>query len=193
MSNQQYSPWASGDGFGTPAPQPRPQQQPEEYKPTLEQPAPGYTNPVLGDPAPTANYTNPTLDDAAEPSGWSQPQQFGTALQPTQPHYPTPAQAYSFGQRLPYGLSAEPPEHPNATASLIVGIVGIIALFVFFPFVSPVAWYLGAKGRREMREQPGRWRNSGSLTAGYVLGIIGTLIAISFVALIVIAITLFAS
>lgn len=191
MSNEQYSPWATGDGFGTPAPQPQPQ--PEAYKPTLEQPTPNYSNPTVGHPDPTTEYTNPRLGDPAEPTGWSQPQQFGTELQPAQPNYPSPTQAYSFGQRLPYGLSAEQPEHPNAVASMVVGIVGIIALFVFFPFVSPVAWYLGAKGRREMREQPGRWRNSGSLTAGYVLGIIGTLIAISFVALIVIAITLFAS
>lgn len=189
MSNEQYSPWASGDGFGTPAPQQRPSP-PEDNPPTLDQPASNYSNPTVGYANPTSTYSNPAVGDSAEPTGWSQPQQFGSALQSAQPQYPSPAQAYSFGQRLPYGLSAEQPEHPNATAALVVGIVGIMALFVMFPLISPVAWYLGAKGRREMREQPGRWRTSGSLTAGFVLGIVGTLIAIAFVALILVALAL---
>ena len=95
MSNEQYSPWASGDGFGTPRPQPARSEEP----PTREQPT-------------TAYYTNPVPQphDPTEPSGWSQPQQFG-ALAP-QPQYPSPSAAYSFGQRLPYGGPGELPEHP---------------------------------------------------------------------------------
>jgi len=37
-----------------------------------------------------------------------------------------------------------------------------------------VAWFLAARGKREMREQPGRWAPSPMLTAGLVMGIIGT-------------------
>lgn len=149
MSNEQQSPWASGEGFGTPRPQP---------------------------------------SHPAEPSGWSQPQQFGD-LAP-QPRYPSPEAAYTFGQRVPYQVPGELPEHPQATLTLVLGIVGIAALFVAFPFISPVAWYLGARARREMRSDPGRYRPSGALSAGYVLGIVGTLLAVAFVGLIVIGIAL---
>ncbi len=182
MSNEQYSPWASGEGFGVPRPQPQRREEP----PTLEQPTSDF-------PAdPTVAYTNPTLQphDPAEPSGWSQPQRFG-ALAP-QPEYPSPASAYTFGQRMAYGMPGELPEHPNATVTLVLGIVGAAALFIAFPFISPVAWYLGSRARRDMRYDPGRYRPSGALTAGYVLGIIGTLIAITFVGLIVLAILIFA-
>lgn len=173
MSNEQYSPWASGDGFGTPRPQPARSEEP----PTREQPA-------------TAYYTNPVPQphDPTEPSGWSQPQQFG-ALVP-QPQYPSPSAAYSFGQQMPYGVAGELPEHPNAVTTLVLGIVGIAAMFVAFPFISPVAWYLGAKARREMRNEPGRYRASGALTAGYALGIVGSVISMLFVGLIVLAILL---
>ncbi len=176
MSNEQYSPWASGDGFGTPRPQPAR----SEEAPTREQPATApYTNPVISQP-----------HDPAEPSGWSQPQQFG-ALAP-QPQYPPPSVAYTFGQRLPYGAAGELPEHPLAITTLILGIVGLAAMFAAFPFISPVAWYLGAKARREMRAEPGRYRASGALTAGYTLGVVGTVITLLFVAVIVMAIVVFA-
>jgi len=175
MSNEQHSPWANGEGFGTPAP--KPQQPPSpEAPPTLDMPAP--------------NYENPRLDAApdAEPSGWSQPQQFFVPSHGVQPQHPAP---YAFGQRLPYGTPAQPPMHPKAVPALVVGIVGIATLLVGFPFVSPVAWYLAAKGRREVRQNPGAYRDSGILTAGFVLGIVGTLVAIAFIALIVLAIILF--
>lgn len=169
MSNEQYSPWASGEGFGTPHSQP-PRR---EERPATD----FYTNPV------------PQPHDPTEPSGWSQPQRFGELV--PRPQYPSPATAYTFGQQLAYGPSGEAPEHPNATATLVLGIVGLATLFVAFPFISPVAWYLGARARREMAADPGRYRSSGSLTAGYVLGIIGSLIAIAFVGLIVLAIMMF--
>jgi hypothetical protein len=183
MSNEQYSPWASGDGFGTPRPQPARAEEP----PTLEQPMTQFHV------DPTTAYTNPTVQPhhPAEPSGWSQPQQFGAVV--PQPQYPSPAAAYTFGQRLPYGTAGELPEHPNATVTLVLGIIGLAALFIAFPFISPVAWYLGGKARRDMRREPGRYRASGSLTAGYVLGIVGTLIAVAFVGLIVLGIAMVAS
>ncbi|MFT4297427.1 MAG: hypothetical protein QM582_18650 [Micropruina sp.] len=166
MSNQQYSPWAEGDGFGIPRPQPQPAR--PEDPPTLPYPASGY----------------------AEPTGWSEPQQFGAL--PPQPQYPAPATAYGAVQRPPYGVPGELPEHPDATVVLTLGILGTVALFVMFPFICPVAWYLGNKARREMRLNPGRYRPSGSITAGYVLGMIGTLIALCGVAVVVLGIMAFA-
>ena len=74
--------------------------------------------------------------------------------------------AYDYGYNNPANLS----EHPNSVLSMVLGLIGVF----FFPLVGPVAWYLAAKGRRELAAFPGRWRPSGMLTAGFVLGIIGT-------------------
>lgn len=63
----------------------------------------------------------------------------------------SPSAAYTYGQRLPYGSPNELPEHPLAITTLVLGIVGIAAMFVAFPFLSPVAWFLGAKARRDAR------------------------------------------
>ncbi|MEZ5090546.1 MAG: hypothetical protein R2719_13040 [Micropruina sp.] len=177
MSYPQDSPWASGEGFGTP----RRPERPEDYPQTLELPTSGYTNPTAG---PTPGEQVFERYDAAEPSGWSQPQHFGP-LQPSTP--------YSFGQRLPYDPAGIRPEHPNAVVTLTLGIVGLVTMFFGFPFISPIARYLGAKARREVREQPGAYRDSSRLNAGHVLGVVGTLLSLAFILLVLTMIALFAT
>lgn len=83
-----------------------------------------------------------------------------------------PAVVEPNGYDLGYGYAPPPATstHPSAAASMVLGILG---LAVFSP-LSPIAWYLAARGRREMRADPYRWQPSGMLTAGLVLGIIGT-------------------
>jgi hypothetical protein len=83
-----------------------------------------------------------------------------------QPYTPPTPAPYAY----PLAATAAP-EHPSSVTALILGILGLIVL----PLLAPVAWVIGGRGRREMRQYPGRWAPSGSLTAGYVLGIIGTL------------------
>lgn len=71
-------------------------------------------------------------------------------------------------------------EHPQATTTLVLGLVGLLAI----PPLAPVAWVMGARARAELRQFPGRYRESGALTAGYVLGICGTvLLVLALVAL----------
>lgn len=178
MSNEQYSPWSSGDGFGTPQPTPRPEQSFDAPPRTVDLPT---TPPSAG------NYQNPVLGGApAEPSGWSEPQQFA-GLQPTNQVQP-PVQ---FGQQVPYGYGAALlPEHPNSTLVLVLGIVGLITNFIAFPFISPVAWYLGAKARRDIAHNPGVYRDNGKLTAGLALGVVGTLLALAFIGFFVLLIML---
>ncbi len=177
MSNEQYSPWSSGEGFGTPQPAPKPDQAADPRPPTLDLPA---TQPMR-------NYQNPTVGGAqAEPSGWSEPQQFG-ALQPiTNP--PAPMQ---FGQRLPYGYGTPLlPEHPNSTLVLVLGIIGLVTNFFALPFISPIAWYLGAKARRDIARYPGVYRDNGKLTAGLTLGVIGSVLAMVFIGFIIVVVLL---
>ncbi|MFT3860406.1 hypothetical protein [Micropruina sp.] len=164
MTNQQHSPWASGEGFGAPRPQPD--------EPTAEQS--NYSNAGL--------FGEPTR--RLEPTGWSEPQHF-SALPPA---HPAPVQ---FGHPVPYGYG-EPalPEHPNTTLVFTLGIIGLATNLFFLPVVSPVAWYLGAKAKREMANYPGVYRDSGRLTAGFVLGVIGSLFALAvliFIVLMVVA------
>jgi len=113
-------------------------------------------------------------------SGPSPSQQWTAAAQPwaagTGPSYPGqqyPGQQYS-GQPYPgqpYPGSYQP-DHPSATTALVLGILGLV---VFAP-LAPFAWGIAAKARTEIRQSPGRYRAAGSLQAGYVLGIIGTVL-----------------
>jgi hypothetical protein len=166
------------------------------------QPTAAYGQSGYGQPAPQTNYVQPQVAPSqpapyspapvrgfAEPSGpadtiGAQSVYQGYPTAPVAPAQQQPAWpavihdpvAYDYGYSNPANLS----EHPNATLSMVLGIIGL----VFFQLLSPVAWYLAAKGRREMAMSPGRWRPSGSLTAGFVLGIIGTVflgLAVAFI------------
>lgn len=141
------------------------------------QPQVGYSQPQPGYGAsgyPQPQYPGSGLAEPANPAALAQYQPYPPAGQPQPPQWPAVIPdpgAHDYG----YSPNLAPSEHPNAIPALVLGIIGL----VLFPLVAPVAWYLGAKGQREMRYDPGRWRPSGSLTAGKVLGIIGT----SFMAL----------
>ena len=74
---------------------------------------------------------------------------------------------------------ALPPEHPQATVVLVLGILGVVGL----PVVAPVAWYLGRQALREIDANPGAYSRREHVFVGYVLGIVGTaLLAFLFVA-----------
>ena len=55
-------------------------------------------------------------------------------------------------------------------ATLVLGILGI----VLFPPLAIVAWVMGSRVRRELREKPGIYSPSQTGIAGRILGIIGT-------------------
>lgn len=93
--------------------------------------------------------------------------------------------SYSYNQN-PYRLSAQIVEHPNTNLVFVLGIVGL-----FFSFVAPFAWYYGSKARREIAENPGKYESSSMLTAGYVLGIVVSIMLIIAIVLCVAGIILF--
>lgn len=62
-------------------------------------------------------------------------------------------------------------EHPDGATVLTLGILGILCC----GFLAPFAWAKAARARNEMEAEPGvTWSNSGSVTAGLVLGVVGT-------------------
>lgn len=69
-------------------------------------------------------------------------------------------------------VSAWPPQpnHPRATAALVLGILSVLGLSVF----GPLAWFYGAKAMRDIDREPGRWQGRGQAKAGLVMGVIGT-------------------
>jgi len=122
---------------------------------TMTSPYP--TQPVDPPPQPWPAYQNPAYPPAAysepEPVPYAQPAPFPGVY---------PGNATIYPPMLP--------EHPNAAAALVLGLVGL-----FFPLLSPAAWALGVKANRQARDYPTMWRAGGLATAGVVLGVIGTI------------------
>ncbi|SUA74038.1 Uncharacterised protein [Nocardia otitidiscaviarum] len=77
-----------------------------------------------------------------------------------------------------------PPDHPQATTIMVLGILGL----VFCQLLGPVAWIMGSKARREIDASGGTLGGRSSVTAGYVCGIVATCLMLLYFAFIVIAI-----
>lgn len=87
---------------------------------------------------------------------------------PGQPAYPpNPYAAQPFG-----GFGFAPPDHPQSTTILILGIVGIVVCQVTAPF----AWVMGKRALEEIDHSGGQIGGRSQVQAGYVLGIVGSVI-----------------
>ena len=114
---------------------------------------------------------SPHEQQPARPS-WESGQQFGGSEQ--------------YGQQYGQQYGAAPayyaaPDHPKATTSLVLGILGVVLCQVLGPF----AWVMGKRTLGEIDASHGRLGGRGAAQAGYVLGIVGTVIlALSVLAII---------
>ncbi|MCG8152840.1 DUF4190 domain-containing protein [Pimelobacter simplex] len=84
---------------------------------------------------------------------------------------------------------APPPDHPQATTVLILGILGVSLCQVLAPF----AWVMGGRVRKEIEASRGTVGGSQMVTIGWVLGIVGScllLLGLAFVVLYVIFIVI---
>ena len=83
-----------------------------------------------------------------------------------------------IGAPSPYGTLYDPRryrEHPDGTTVLVLGILGVMVCGI----LGPIAWAKGNRVRREMDAQPTEmWTNRGTVTAGWVCGIVATVIMI---------------
>lgn len=134
--------------------------------------------------------------------GYGQPgygQGYGQA--PGQPGYGQTYGQPSYGQQPPYGpmggyaapgYMAPMPKHSGATTALVLGIVGLVVC----QLASPFAWWFGKKTMNEIEAAGGQLGGYGEAKAGWILGIIGSVIiaiALLFVALAVIGLIVGAS
>ncbi|MBC7592457.1 MAG: DUF4190 domain-containing protein [Kineosporiaceae bacterium] len=79
------------------------------------------------------------------------------------------------------------PKHPQAQTAMVLGIIALAGSFICLVpiLLSPFAWYFGAKVKREIAAEPQRWGGQSEAQAGFIMGIIGTvLFALGIVVLI---------
>jgi Domain of unknown function (DUF4190) len=86
--------------------------------------------------------------------------------QPGYPPYPGYQQGYQ-----PYG---PPPDHPQSTLALILGIVSVVVCQI----VGPFALVIGKRAMNEIDASGGTLGGRGMAQAGYILGIIGTVLLV---------------
>ena len=85
-----------------------------------------------------------------------------------------------YGGQPPYG-SAPPPggygsqeNHPKSTTALVLGILGVVCCSIAAPF----AWSIGKKTVAEIDASGGQLGGRSQAQAGYILGIVGTVLLI---------------
>jgi thiol:disulfide interchange protein len=132
----------------------------------------------MTDMPPAGWYPDP--EDASQQrywdgSTWTEHRAPGVAAQPTQPTYaPTNTQGYDQGQAA--WSQQQPDTSGSAIAALVLGILSIVACLG--PFTGIPAMIVGRRASRDIETSDGRLEGSGLATAGFVTGLIGTLLGV---------------
>lgn len=92
---------------------------------------------------------------------------------PSNPYYPN----QPTGPARP-GVPYVPPDHPQAMTVLILGVLGI----ALCQLVAPVAWFMGARVKREIAESRGELGGSTQAAVGWALGLAGSILLVAMVA-----------
>ncbi len=115
---------------------------------------------------------DPNQPPSGEQPGYWQQQSGQPAQDPNaQPQYGGQPPQAPYGQAPGYPM-AYAPDHPKATTSLILGILGIVICGIIAPF----AWRMGKRTVAEIDASHGQLGGRGSAQAGYILGLIGTIL-----------------
>ena len=93
----------------------------------------------------------------------------GGAWPPAAPPYAAPQGTPPGQYGVPYGYGAPAPSDSRDTTILVLGILGLI----FCQLLAPVAWYMGKQRINEVRAAG--HPEPGTLKAGYICGIIGSI------------------
>lgn len=131
------------------------------------------TNTPGDGPAPQDPSNQPQEPTAEQPGYWEQQAQQAGQQYPQQgePYGQQYGQPPAYGQPQGYPV-AYAPDHPKATTSLILGILGIVVCGIIAPF----AWRMGKQTVTEIDASNGQLGGRGSAQAGYILGLIGTVL-----------------
>lgn len=86
---------------------------------------------------------------------------------------PPPPQPPQYGAPPPTG--GMPTSHPRGTTILILGILSLVCCGIFTGIPAII---MGRSAQAEIDAQPGAYSNGGTVKAGYILGIIGTVLSV---------------
>lgn len=102
-----------------------------------------------------------------------------------QPAYGQPG----YGQP-PYGQAGygyQPPrDHPKATTALVLGILALVLCQILGPF----AWVMGRKAVKEIDASGGALGGRGQATAGWICGLVATIILLLSILFMVVVVVL---
>jgi len=106
-----------------------------------------------------------------------------------QPSYQQPSyQPYGVPGYLPPGYAAAPPNEGMAVASMVVGIASLVLMcgYGIGLLGSPVAMVLGRVSMKRIDASGGQLGGRGMAQAGFILGIIGTVLLVLAIAVVVV-------
>ncbi|MDF1606042.1 DUF4190 domain-containing protein [Nocardioides sp. YIM 152315] len=132
-----------------------------------------------------------------QPYGQPHPQPPPNPYQPQQQPYGQPPYAQQYGQPYPpqqaYGHPVTPPTDGLAIGAMITGIAGLVMACAYGVglLASPVALVLGRISMNRIDRSGGRLGGRGMALAGFILGIIGSVLLVlaiaGLIALIIVA------
>lgn len=111
-------------------------------------------------------------EQSGQGDAWSGEQQQGYWQQQNQP--PAYGQVPPPGAYPPQGQVQYAPDHPKATTCLVLGILALVLCQVLGPF----AWSMSKKTLNDIDASQGRVGGRGAAQAGYVLGIVSTVLLV---------------
>jgi hypothetical protein len=161
------------------------------------QPGPPHEPPAYEPPSPPPPYQQPSPPPYQQPSPPPTPPPTEVPAQPpAQPPYQQPYQQPGGYPQPPYGAGYLPPAYvpapPNeglAVASMVIGIVSLVLTcgYGIGLLGSPVAMVMGRISMKRIDRSEGQLGGRGMAQAGFVLGIVGTvLLLLAIVAAVII-------
>jgi hypothetical protein len=165
---------------------------PDETRPMSagEQPEPpaGQSGGQPADPSPPYGEAHGGAASGQQ-QGYGPQQPYGQAPYGQQPHGQQPygQQGYGqgYGQQPVYGYPGagyvpmpQVADHPQATQAMVLGLIGLVGSFLcWLPILlSPFAWVVGARAKREIDASGGMLGGRDKAMVGMVTGIIGTVL-----------------
>ncbi len=109
----------------------------------------------------------------------------GYGPQPLPPQqYPPQYPAYpGYGQP---GFGPVAQTNSKATTSMVLGIVGLASMVFCYGVLSivlgPIAFFMGRSAQKEMEVAPSAWSNAGMAKAGWIMGLIQTVLSVIAIA-----------
>jgi hypothetical protein len=147
---------------------------------------PGYAPPPAGPPPygapePPAYGPPPTQPPYSQNPYLQQPPQqpYGAPV----PGYGAPVPGYSYAQA-----------HGRATTSMVLGIVALVGILatpfccITLPamFCGPFAIWTGSSAKRQIDQNPSGYNNRGQAAAGFIMGIVASVLAVLIIVVIVV-------